>query len=501
MKQMILFFLLLMPGGLAKAQINPGSFGDDCDAFLQREILGPQFREFVDRVNSVPADEKQAIIDSFMNAAPSFPFVEEDTIVYYIYQGEAAFINVPGDANHWDTGGYPMVKLNETSFWYSEAVFESDARLDYKYLLDGSQWIPDPLNPHQVSGNSELAMPDYVQPPEILYYPDIPHGKIDTFTFTSNILGNSRVIVVYKPFNYDSSDTDLFPVLLLHDGIQYIDVGKARNTLDYEIADNKMRPVICVFVPPVDRENEYAFDLTQQFESFIITELMPHIDSHYRTISDPHYRAMGGLSWGGLISTQICYNNPENFGLSAMFSPAFQPLNMLVFNMVLNGPLEDIKWYIDWGTYEVSIMEDAVVFRDSLLNKGYELTWNEWHEAHSWGSWRAHLDNALEYLFPPVVGVKTGIAEPEEFTLMQNYPNPFNPATKISWQSPVSGWQTLKVYDILGREVTTLVDEYRPAGRYNVEFIISNEQLSSGVYFYRLKVKDFIQTKKMLLIK
>ena len=115
MKQLILFLLLLMPGGLAQAQINPGSFGDDCDAFLQREILGPQFREFVDRVNSVPANEKQAIIDSFMNAAPSFPFVEEDTIVYYIYQGEAAFINVPGDANHWDTGGYPMVKLNETS--------------------------------------------------------------------------------------------------------------------------------------------------------------------------------------------------------------------------------------------------------------------------------------------------------------------------------------------------------------------------------------------------
>lgn len=406
MKQLNISVLLFILLALLQAVIKSGSIGRDSNASPRPEILGPQFAAFVDRVNSVPAGEKQAVIDSFINAVPSFPFIEEDTIVYYIYQGEAAYINVPGDANNLDTNACSMVKLNETNFWYCEAVFESDARLDYKYLLDGIQWILDPLNPNQVRDNSELAMPDYVQPPEILYNPDIPHGGVDTFTFNSNILGNSRVIVVYKPFNYNSSDTASFPMLLLHDGIRYIDVGKARNTLDYEIANHKMRPVICVFVPPVDRKNEYAFNLTQQFESFIMNELMPYIDSHYRTIPDPHYRAMGGLSWGGLIATQICYNNPENFGLSAIFSPSFWALNMQVLNMVLNGPREDIKWYIDWGTYEVSIMENAVVMRDSLLNKGYELTWNQWHEAHNWGNWRAHLDNALEYLFPPVVNIK-----------------------------------------------------------------------------------------------
>lgn len=96
---------------------------------------------------------------------------------------------------------------------------------------------------------------------------------------------------------------------------------------------------------------------------------------------------------------------------------------------------------------------------------------------------------------------------PENFTLSQNYPNPFNPSTKISWQSPVGSWQTLKVYDLLGNEVATLVNEYKPAGMYNVEFTMNN--LSSGVYFYQLKVGDlssssgqgFIQTKKMILMK
>ncbi|WP_348344373.1 T9SS type A sorting domain-containing protein [Ignavibacterium sp.] len=92
-----------------------------------------------------------------------------------------------------------------------------------------------------------------------------------------------------------------------------------------------------------------------------------------------------------------------------------------------------------------------------------------------------------------------------EFKLNQNYPNPFNPSTKISWQSPVGSHQTLKVYDVLGNEVATLVDEYRNAGSYEVEFPNAEtsyaSSLPSGVYFYKLQVGEFIQTKKMILAK
>ena len=90
-------------------------------------------------------------------------------------------------------------------------------------------------------------------------------------------------------------------------------------------------------------------------------------------------------------------------------------------------------------------------------------------------------------------------AIPNTFNLEQNYPNPFNPSTKISWQSPVGSHQTIKVYDVLGNEIATLVDEYKPAGMYNVQFTMNN--LASGVYFYRLQAGDFVQTKMMILIK
>jgi len=84
-------------------------------------------------------------------------------------------------------------------------------------------------------------------------------------------------------------------------------------------------------------------------------------------------------------------------------------------------------------------------------------------------------------------------------SLSQNYPNPFNPSTKISWQSPVGSWQTLKVYDILGKEVATLVNEEKPAGIFNVDFNASH--LASGIYYYQLKVGGFIETKKMILLR
>jgi glycosidase len=88
---------------------------------------------------------------------------------------------------------------------------------------------------------------------------------------------------------------------------------------------------------------------------------------------------------------------------------------------------------------------------------------------------------------------------PDGFELLQNYPNPFNPSTKIKFQIPDLGVVTLKVYDVLGKEVATLVNEERPSGSYEVNFDAS--QLPSGIYFYKLSAGTFEQTKKMILLK
>jgi hypothetical protein len=88
---------------------------------------------------------------------------------------------------------------------------------------------------------------------------------------------------------------------------------------------------------------------------------------------------------------------------------------------------------------------------------------------------------------------------PKNFKLFQNYPNPFNPSTVINYQLPVNSYVILKVYDILGNEIATLVNEEKPAGNYQIEFNAVN--LPSGLYLYKLQTDNYSETKKMLMIK
>jgi hypothetical protein len=99
----------------------------------------------------------------------------------------------------------------------------------------------------------------------------------------------------------------------------------------------------------------------------------------------------------------------------------------------------------------------------------------------------------------PITDVNDDSQSLNDFQLYQNFPNPFNPTTKISWQSSVSSWQTLKVYDVLGKEVAILVDEFKPAGSYESE--LNAENISSGIYFYVLKTNTFCDQKKMIVLK
>ena len=105
------------------------------------------------------------------------------------------------------------------------------------------------------------------------------------------------------------------------------------------------------------------------------------------------------------------------------------------------------------------------------------------------------FDGTFEYS----ESVEINVLAPNVFTLQQNFPNPFNPETIISYSIPNSGVVTLKVYDMLGREIQTLVNEFQSSKTYSVNFDASD--LSSGIYLYKLQAGDFLEAKKMILIK
>ena len=119
---------------------------------------------------------------------------------------------------------------------------------------------------------------------------------------------------------------------------------------------------------------------------------------------------------------------------------------------------------------------------------------NEVHENNNKG-WTPLSD----YSLPVGISASSGEQVPESYTLMQNYPNPFNPSTTITFSIPKNSQTSLKIFDVLGREVRTLVNEKLSAGSYNVT--INASDLTSGVYFYSLKSGNFTETKKMMLLK
>ncbi|MFZ5948576.1 MAG: T9SS type A sorting domain-containing protein [Stygiobacter sp.] len=137
------------------------------------------------------------------------------------------------------------------------------------------------------------------------------------------------------------------------------------------------------------------------------------------------------------------------------------------------------------------------------LNVRYIELWYEEYNSHSIDQLLRDFNSWVDSVF-----VLTGVYEsqnniPSEFALYQNYPNPFNPTTTIKYSIPISvetSYMTsLRIYDILGKEVATLVNEHQPAGNYAVKFDGSN--FSSGVYFYKLQSGEFVQVNKMILMK
>ena len=188
-----------------------------------------------------------------------------------------------------------------------------------------------------------------------------------------------------------------------------------------------------------------------------------------------------GVTWEG-TGTFSGFLNPPVFDIAAVDSSVFVLTN---FGNIFHSNSAGRNWtLINEGLIDTMVMVLGIS-ETYLFASGDHL-------------WRRPLSE-----FVTSVDLLPGNL-PTAFNLNQNYPNPFNPSTTISWQSPVDSWQTLRIYDLLGRVVATLVDEYKPAGSYEVEFNSHSDEgqnLSSGVYFYQLKAGEFQQTRKMILLR
>ena len=144
------------------------------------------------------------------------------------------------------------------------------------------------------------------------------------------------------------------------------------------------------------------------------------------------------------------------------------------------------SWF--WYNYQQSVM--ALTFEETGISTRYD--------ARLDSAANAILFGIRDYLELPTSADEQNIFSPTAYSLEQNYPNPFNPETTISFQLPNAGHVTLAVYDLLGRKVKILVDEFKTGGKYDITF--NGDEFASGIYFYRIKAGTYIAAKKFVLI-
>jgi spore germination protein YaaH len=177
-----------------------------------------------------------------------------------------------------------------------------------------------------------------------------------------------------------------------------------------------------------------------------------------------------------------------------------------------NDQPNSITYGVKWSTYKTpwySYKQDSVTYvqtwfdNDSSLGLKYDLA--KTYKLKGVGMWALGYDGARTELWNLLQNryLVTDVAEdkrqtPTGYQLSQNYPNPFNPSTVINYELPLSCKASIKVYDVLGKEIATLVDEEKAAGKYSVEF---SSKLSSGIYFYTLRAGTYTSTKKMIYLK
>ncbi len=200
--------------------------------------------------------------------------------------------------------------------------------------------------------------------------------------------------------------------------------------------------------------------------------------------------------------TNLIKTTPEelSFGYVSVGSSKIDSLfiiNNSAVEIQINGILNRDSAFIMLTSIPISIRpyDSTLVY---IMFKPY-LNENFFDELNlQWNTEEQRIAQVVKLLGTTVTSVET-VPNGFDFHLTQNYPNPFNPTTKIEYTIPKASFVTLKVYDVLGREVTTLVNEGKSAGNYNVEF--NGNGLSSGIYFYKIQAGNFSTVKKMILMK
>ena len=355
----------------------------------------------------------EAALVSFLRSE-KFPLAAADGVTF-VYSGEATAVHL----RCWIAGlaaAQPLERIDGTSLWVRHVELPTGSRLEYKFerrLGAETELILDPLNPVHATdpfgANSVCQAFGYVRPDWTLEDPQARPGALEELQISSGVLGDRRRALAYLPARFRRSRR--YPLLIVHDGEDYLRFASLRTVLDNLIHRLEIAPLIVACTQSPDRLREYAGH--EPHARFIVEELLQDLRVRFPLEDTPDTRGLMGASFGGVASLHTAWRYPGMFGRlmlqsgSFAFSdlgehkrgPVFDPVVRFVNAFRAHPGLPTERAYVSCGIYESLIYENRSLL-PLLRDHGIELRYEEARDAHNWENWRDRQRAGLSWLFP-----------------------------------------------------------------------------------------------------
>ncbi|MFX0125626.1 MAG: alpha/beta hydrolase [Candidatus Hodarchaeota archaeon] len=406
------------------------------ETIINSNGLFSDFYDFLTQYMNSTEIEKPTIIENYISwqetVGGGFPVILNDSHAVFIYYNTTTLIEscaIIGDFSAYNAINMTKLGPNFSFFYYSlsnnilqfphtsfEFIVEPTTRIDYFYIINGeSEWRRDPRNPRHSpftfnESASELVMPHFQQPVDIIHCPEIPHGTVTTLQTP----WDNPKVQVYLPPNYNPLGS--YPTMYTGDGSYYITLMSMIDILDNMIAAQRIEPIIAVFVDHKDSDPSDPNDFFSRIDWYncnpeyltYLDNLVTHIDDTYATIRSPYARLHLGFSISALASAYVILERPNTFKLLASQSGSYskgEESYKIMSKYKQTSTSLDLKTWFSVGTYEnnnnfkTPMVNDTKNMVSICHSKGWptEAMYNP--ECHSFGAWRHILDDMLEYYF------------------------------------------------------------------------------------------------------
>jgi enterochelin esterase-like enzyme len=353
-------------------------------------------------------------IDTFMKGK-NFPLIEGSSATF-VWRGEAESVIL----RHWIyalESSNELARVPDTDFWHLTLEIPPMSRVEYKFEVrqnGAGRWIEDPLNPHRArdpfGANSVLQGEGYTLPEWTLPDKNARSGRLEPFAFESEATGGVRHGQMYFPPRFRR--THRYPLLVVHDGSDYVKYAGMKTVLDNLIHRLEIPDLIAVFIDSSDRLREYANDA--QHAKFVTEELVPDLERRLPLIGTPQSRCLMGASFGGVASLSTAIRYPGFWGRLLLQSGSFAFTDIGRRNR--RGPLFDRvvefvneyrsapiamseRVFVSCGVYESLIYENRSLV-PLLDSTGMQVKFVEARDGHNWENWRDRLREGLSWLMP-----------------------------------------------------------------------------------------------------